>query len=191
LSKADQSLVLVGRVTSVFGIKGWVNVYSYTDPVENILQYPTWLLSPYTGDGQSKRQEMPAAKSCTKVVLSEGQRHGKKIIAQLSKSESREQAAAFIQQDIFIYRSELPELDDEVYWFDLHGLQVVNQAGQTLGKIKRMMATGANDVMVVECLSNSGSDNKAQEVLIPYVKNHYILDVNLDQGKVLVDWELD
>lgn len=189
MDKADKSLVLVGRVSSVFGIKGWVNVYSYTDPVENILQYSTWLLSPFKGDGQAKRQDMPAAESCKQVVLTEGQRHGKKIIAQLANSGSREQAAAFIQHDIFIYRSELPELDDEVYWIDLQGLQVVNQAGETLGKIKRMMATGANDVMVVEPLQASGG--KVQDILIPYVENHYVLDVNLDQGKVLVDWELD
>lgn len=190
MGKADQSLVLVGRVSSVFGIRGWVNVYSYTDPVENILQYPMWLLSPFKGDAQVKRQDMPAAEACKKVVLTEGQRHGKKIIAQLANSGSREQAAAFIQHDIFIYRSELPELDDdEVYWIDLQGLLVVNQEGETLGKIKRMMATGANDVMVVEPLQASAS--KIQDILIPYVENHYVLDVNLDQSTVLVDWEFD
>ena len=180
--------MLIGRVTSVFGIKGWVNVFSYTDPPENILRYKSWLLSPFAGDGQSKRFDYPAPSECQKVTLSEGQRHGKKIIAQLNQAGSRDEAARYIQQDVFIYREELPELEDDIYWIDLMGLEVFNQQGQMLGRIKRMMATGANDVMVVQDASDAES---AREVLIPFVDEHYVLDVDLEHGKIIVDWELD
>jgi len=105
VQKADvesNALVLVGRVTSVFGIKGWVNIYSYTDPAENILDYKGWLLFPAESEGQQKRQSFPDIKQCKHVEVSEGPRHGKKIIAQLDNCVSREAAGNFVQQDIFV-----------------------------------------------------------------------------------------
>ncbi len=176
-------LVLVGRITSVFGIKGWVNVFSYTDPAENILNYSTWLLSPIEADGQRRRQMMPKLAACKAVELGEGQRSGKKIIARLAGCDSRDAAVGFVGQDIFIPRNELPELEDEVYWIDLEGLQVINLQGQRLGVIHSMMATGANDVMVVQ--ADSG-----EEHLIPYVEGHYVIDVQLHEGWIKVDWDL-
>ena len=41
---ADQDVTVLGKITTAFGIKGWVKVYSYTDPVTNILEYRNWLL---------------------------------------------------------------------------------------------------------------------------------------------------
>lgn len=196
-SGSKQDLVLIGRVTSVFGIKGWVNVYSYTDPAENILDYARWLLSPSEGDGQHERASIPKFKQCKKVAVSEGQRHGKKIIALLENCQSREAASAYIQHDIFIERSELPDLENEVYWIDLEGLQVVNLQGQVLGHIDKMLETGANDVMVVQselvsgAASNETNGNQIREILIPYVEDHYVIEVNLEQGLVRVDWQLE
>lgn len=181
-----EALVLVGRVTSVFGIKGWVNVYSYTNPTENILDYSKWLLSSSDGDGQNKRQSFPNITSCKSVVVSEGQRHGKRIIAQLEHCESREIAGKYVQHDIFIERTELPGLEDEVYWIDLEGLEVINLQGVVLGQVVKMIETGANDVMVV--CPNKLDEPDASEILIPYVEEHYIIDVNLEQGRVEVDW---
>jgi 16S rRNA processing protein RimM len=177
------ALVLVGRVTSIFGVKGWVNVYSYTDPVENILNYKGWLLSPVESDGQKNRQSLPDIKSCKRVEVSNGQRHGKRIIAQLENCESRELAGSFVQQDIFVERAQLPELEDDVYWVDLEGLQVINLQGQVLGQIVKLFETGANDVMVVQ-----SNEPDVPEILIPYVEDHYIIDVDFDQGQVKVDW---
>ncbi len=182
MHQQKQALVLVGRITSVFGIKGWVNVYSYTDPAENILDFSEWLLSPSEGDGQGKRQSIPELKDCQPIKLSRGQRSGKKIIAQLADSQTPEEAARFVRHDVFVRREELPELEEGYYWIDLEGLQVVNLQGQVLGKVSRMMETGANDVMVV--LAENGEEN-----LIPYVEGRYVLDVNLEDSLIKVDWE--
>lgn len=179
-----QPFVLVGRVTSVFGIKGWVNVYSYTDPAENILSFPEWLLSPSEGEGQGKRQHIPEIKDCRPIKLSKGQRSGKKIIAQLADSQTPEQALGFVRHDIFVRREELPQLEEGFYWIDLEGLKVINLQGQVLGTLSRMMETGANDVMVVV-------NEKGEESLIPYVEDHYVLEVNLDASYIKVDWNLE
>jgi len=180
------SLLLVARVTSVFGVKGWVNVFSYTDPPENVLSYKTWLLCPSEGNGQDVRDYIPNRSECRQVKLTEGRRHGKRIIVQLDGNNHREQAGEFVQHDVFIQRSELPELDDDVYWIELEGLEVINLQGHRVGKIIKIFETGANDVMVV-----AAEGDQEEEVLIPYVEDHYVIEVDLKQKCITVDWPID
>ncbi len=187
MSKTDDQLVLVGRISSVFGIKGWVNVYSYTDPAENILNYSSWLLCASEGDGQGKRNSLPPLSKCKPHRVSDGQRHGKRIIAQLDDNTSRERAGEYVQQDIFVKRGDLPALDDDVYWIELEGLQVVNLKDQVLGRVERLFETGANDVLVVK----PEDTDSEQEYLIPYVEEHYVIEVDLTSGTIQVDWELE
>jgi 16S rRNA processing protein RimM len=47
-SVADRKVVL-GKIVGAFGVLGWVKVESYTDPIDNILDYPVWQLSDGTG----------------------------------------------------------------------------------------------------------------------------------------------
>jgi len=80
-------------------------------------------------------------------------------------------------------REDLPTTEDgEYYWADLEGLQVVHRDGRSLGKVAYLMATGSNDVLVVD-----GDD----EQLIPFVMGEVILDVDLGKGQISVDWEWD
>jgi 16S rRNA processing protein RimM len=64
----------------------------------------------------------------------------------------------------------------------LIGLEVINQQGVVLGKVVRLLDTGAHDVVVID---------GARERLIPYVKGRYIVDVDLERGRMLVDWHPD
>jgi 16S rRNA processing protein RimM len=66
------------------------------------------------------------------------------------------------------------------YWADLEGLTVVNTDGDTLGVVARLMATGANDVLVVK---------GDREILIPFVTGQYVLGVDFADGVIRVDWE--
>ena len=80
-------------------------------------------------------------------------------------------------------RAALPEpAADEYYWDDLVGLAVSNLQGDALGAVTEMIATGANDVMVVV----SGDSKR----LIPFL-GHVIQKVDLAGRKVLVDWGAD
>ncbi len=195
-------LILVGKVTSVFGIKGWVNVHSYTDPAENILEFKNWLLFPssITSSKANKVDKPEFISQCKKIKVIEGQRHGKKVIAQLQGCQSRELAARYIQHDVYVLRSELPPLDDEVYWVDLEGLQVVNLQGRVLGRVARLLETGANDVLVVVPVLEpdqnqqkeiKSSNKKVNEILIPYVDGHYVQTLDLEAGLITVDWPFD
>ena len=42
--QVSSKLEVVGRILGVHGIQGWVKVYSYTDPMDNLQQYQPWHL---------------------------------------------------------------------------------------------------------------------------------------------------
>lgn len=164
---SDSKPVVLGHIAGLFGVKGWVKVHSYTKPREAILDYADWLIE-CAGEPRLCR-------------VAEGQRHGKSIIALLSDINNRDEAAALIDGVISVSRESLPETaDDEYYWTDLEGLQVVHLDGTVLGKVSYLLETGANDVLVVQ-----GN----QELLIPYVQDDVIKSVDLDNGIINVDWE--
>jgi 16S rRNA processing protein RimM len=159
--------VILGQVVGVFGIKGWVKVRSDTDPPTNILNYSPWYLAKNT-------EYHPLA-----VVA--GQRHNKGLIAQLDGCEDRDAAAALVGSKIAILRVQLPATaEGEYYWSDLIGLDVYTQQDEYLGRVTNLMQTGANDVLVVQ---------GDEEILIPYVWNHYIYKVDLVAGRIEVDWD--
>lgn len=161
--------VILGQVVGVFGIKGWVKIQSDTEPATNILEYSPWFLAKQT-DWQPYK-------------LLQGQQHSKGLIVQLEGCQDRDQAATLVGSQIAVQRSQLPEpAPGEYYWSDLIGLQVYNLQGEYIGKVTTLMPTGANDVLVIQ--------GKDDEILIPYVKDHYIYSVNLADGKIEVDWDL-
>lgn len=87
--------------------------------------------------------------------------------------------------EIAVDRVQLPELaKEEYYWAELIGLEVLNMAGETLGKVDHLLETGANDVLVVK------TDDK-QERLIPYVKGGVVKEIDLEKGCLRVDWDPD
>ena len=161
--------VVLGQVSGLFGVRGWVKVFSYTDPRENILQYDPWYLR--VGEGWRE------------VRLAEGQRHGKTVIVRLEGCDDRDAAAAWVGHDIGVRREQLPALEeDEYYWSDLEGLQVETTAGLALGRVSHLLETGANDVLVVQ---------GDRERLIPYVRPDVVVDIDLAAGKMRVDWDPD
>ncbi len=161
--------VVLGRIAGTFGVKGWVKVLSYTEPREAILEYENWLLK--CGDAWQA------------ATVEQGKPHGKSVIARLANVEDRDAAAELRDFDIAVVRDQLPETQaGEYYWTDLEGLQVVHRDGRLLGIVAYLIATGANDVLVVK---------GDRECLIPFVMEEVILDVDLASGVISVDWEWD
>lgn len=160
--------IALGKITGFFGVKGWVKLYSHTRPRLGIADYQQF----YAGDDK------------TPLVFTKIQQSGKYLIGQIDGVNSRESAEAYVGTELFVTRNDLPTLDNEYYWHELIGLTVINQQGQTLGKITEMMETGANDVMVIH------HDN-GTEHLIPYAISHFVLSIDTDNGEMQVDWELD
>lgn len=166
---SDTQRLTIGKVSGVFGVKGWVKVFSYTEPRENILSYSQWILK----KGSTERN----------VKVHNGQLQGKSVVASLEGIIDRDQAAALNGWDILINREQLPPAQEgEYYWADLTGLKVFTVDGIDLGKVDHLLETGANDVLVVV---------GERERLIPYLTEQTIKSVDLTQGKITVDWDPD
>ena len=157
--------VVLGYISAVHGIKGWVKVHSWTRPMEAILGYRPWLL------GEQKNP----------VKIVDGRKQGKGLVALLPGFEDREQAITLVGQEIFVERDQLPPtVEGEYYWADLEGLEVHTTNGDVLGRVDRLMETGANDVLVIR---------GEREHLVPFVQGQYVKRVDLEGGLIEVDWD--
>lgn len=159
-----------GEISGVFGVKGWVKIYSFTEPRENILRYSPWFL-------QKNNQ-------IKEIKVTGGQRQGNNVVAELEGIVDRDAALALIGAKILIRKEQLPKpKPGEYYWADLVGLQVKTEAGVLLGEVDHLLETGANDVLVVR--------DGETERLIPFLQQQTVLQIDLDAGLMVVDWDPD
>jgi 16S rRNA processing protein RimM len=164
-----QRRVILGQVGGLYGVRGWVKLWSFTDPVENLLDY--------------HELELGHAGEWRKARLAEGRPHGKGLVARFDGCTDRDKAAMLVGAEIAVTRDRLPEsAAGEYYWADLVGLEVVTTDGVNLGRVESMMATGANDVMVVK---------GDRERLLPFLPGRFVSEVDLEGGRIVVDWDPD
>jgi 16S rRNA processing protein RimM len=172
--KPADDLMVIGKIVSVHGVRGEVKVFSFTDPIENLLEYKTWTLR---HEGKTRQVEMISGRSQNKV-----------LVAKLKGLDDREEARLLAGYEICVARSLLPDLTDgDYYWYQLEGLQVINGEGQVLGKVDHLLETGANDVMVVKPCAGSLDD---RERLLPYTDD-CVQAIDLDAGIMRVEWDAD
>lgn len=171
----DVNDIRLGSINGSHGIKGWLKVFSYTDPLEAILDYSPWILR----KGGVEKE----------ITIKDGQASGKRLIVQIEGVDTRDQAEDLIGYEVHVNMDAIPDLEEgELYWFQLEGLVVKNSFGEVLGKIDHMLETGANDVMVVEATNDS--IDKEQR-LIPYLEDDVVKQVDQEAGVVIVDWDSD
>ena len=186
-SDLTAGLVVIGEISAVFGVKGWLKVHSYTEPFDNILAYDNWLLEK---NGQTRQ-----------VVIDEARRHSNGIVVHIKDVDDRDLAKAYCKSQIKIPLSAMPELSkDDYYWHQLEGLQVylqdeTGQAGLLIGSVDHLIETGANDVLVVmsksKDMSKSEGKSESEEILIPYLLDKVVKSVDIENGTMLVDWQMD
>ncbi|MGZ5195513.1 MAG: ribosome maturation factor RimM, partial [Ramlibacter sp.] len=117
----------------------------------------------------------------------EAKEHSDTVVAQAQEVEDRDAAEALKGARIFIPRSSFPTAGtDEFYWVDLIGLAVVNREGVDLGRVKELLSTGPQTVLVIE-YEEAG---KPAERMIPFV-SAYVDAVDLAARRITVDWQPD
>lgn len=161
--------VVIGKITGVFGVRGGLKVYSYTEPHANILNYSPWYFA--------------TAGAWVKHEVRDGHAKGAGVIAFLTDCTDRDAAAALVHTEVAVRRSQLPPAAaGEYYWSDLIGLRVVTVKGVVLGQVTQLLETGANDVLVVQ---------GERERMIPYLPAQVVREVSMARGEIVVDWDPD
>lgn len=168
------SHVVMGRIGAPWGVKGWLKLYSYTDPPDNLLEYRSFWVQGAAGLQRLEFDEMKV--------------HGQDFVGHIKGCDVRELAGRHTGLDLMVEKSELPALEAGYYWHQLEGLRVLTESGQDLGTVQYLMETGANDVLVVK-----GDERSVdrEERLLPYIDGVVVRQVDLDRKLLLVDWDKD
>jgi len=173
MSSASDILV-IGSIGAPYGVKGWVKINSFTQNKDSVFDYAPWNIKLSQGDNQV-------------IKVDQWKVHSKSLVAKLEGVNDRNAAELVKNAEISIESSQLPELDNDFYWKDLIGMQVVTDKGYDMGVVKDMFETGANDVMLVKAKINDAFGQK--ERLLPFLHDSVVLSVNRDGKIITVDWD--
>jgi 16S rRNA processing protein RimM len=170
----------VGRILDAWGLKGWFKVLPHSADPQALFSSKRWYLQP------SDRGPQVFAGTVL-LRVREAKMHADTVVARVDAVDDRGTAELLKGARIFVPRSSFPTAaDDEYYWVDLLGLDVVNREGVHLGRVKDLAATGPHAVLVLE-FDDGG---KPGERMVPFV-NAYVDKVDLQARRIDVDWQPD
>ena len=157
--------IVVGSLGGAFGVQGEVRLKSFCADPGAIADYTPL----FTEDGRQFVQ----------LVLTGQQKNG--FTARLDGVVTKEDADALRNTKLYADRSQMPSLpDDEYYYSDLIGLDVLDTGGKSLGTVKNVMDHGAGDLL--EILVPGAPDT----VLLPFTQAA-VPTVDLASGRLIAD----
>lgn len=158
----------MGRIVGPFGVAGWLKVKFFTEKADGLATFARWMVR-----GAGGWQEMR---------LEDFEVHSKGPVAKLAGCDDRDAAELLRGGDVAIPRAALGEAGEGTWYrVDLVGLDVVDEAGESLGKVKGFFETGGTSVMVVAGV---------KERMIPFVPE-YVKAVDREARRITVDWKAD
>ncbi len=167
MTAAPQSddLLLIGTVGQPFGIKGQVKLHSLTSHPEQLRRIKTLFVGP---------KLMPYQ------LLQVIEHKPNLLLLRLANVDTRNAAEELQKAEVFIRSSEAAPLEEAEYFFhDLPGMEVRTLAGTVVGKVKEVLETGANDVLVVERPDRP-------EALIPMIRD-VVKELNVATKTLTID----
>lgn len=169
MQNTNEDFIIIGKIGATHGIRGWIKIHSSTDNPASILTYQPW----HVKNQHGQWSPLPIEDSRTQQNI---------IHVKFFGYDNPESVRILTNEWIAIKRTKLPALTkNEFYWHDLKGLTVIDHQQKVLGKVAYLLATGSNDVLVL--------DTKP-ETAIPYLPGTVIQSVDLEQGIIYVHWEL-
>lgn len=188
-SSTEGKMVVMGRIVAPYGVFGWLKVVPDTEVFDGLLDYETWWL----GKGSDWRE----------LAVESAKVHNDVLVVKLKGIDDRDKALACKGKQIAIPRDQLPEAEDNAYyWSDLIGVRVKNKQDVDFGLIVDVFETGANDVIAVraDAVKQEASIDqpavketakvKPQERLLPFTED-VVLEVDIKAKTMLVDWDAD
>lgn len=167
----------MGHIIGPHGILGYVKVAHYTEDLTTLLGCSCWWVGNHDTEGWCK------------MNVKSHFVHAEKLVVALEDVNDRTHAFKLKGKQIAIPKNQLPVLpengEDGYYWIDLIGCEVVNIQGEGLGCVVGLLETGANDVLRIK-----GAAKDQKERLVPFI-DHVVIQVDLINKKILVDWGLD
>lgn len=159
--------ITVGRIVAPHGVRGDLRVLPETERPAMFRKLKKLFLGGRTYDVRSSRP------------------HKNVYIIHLAGVEDRNGAEPLVGTPVEIPAAELPKLPEgEYYYFQLIGLTVVSDTGDTVGTLTEIIETGANNVYVVKTA-------EGKEIYLPAIPS-CILSVQPEEKMMTVhlpEWE--
>ena len=131
----SSSLIVIGKIISTHGIKGWVSIDCYAYPPENLKSYKTFLDDNYTEE----------------IKILDIKIMPKKIIVKIEDFDDINISEKIIGKNILVNNKSIPSLEcGEYYWKDLIGLKVLTTKNKDLGIIDFIFNNGSNDILAIK-----------------------------------------
>jgi len=161
----SEELIPVGKIIATHGIKGQLKIHSYSGNFESLSAARSVVLK--SSDGTLREIDLKSFNA-----------NSGKFIIGLKGLDDINVVKPLVGNELCLKRCNLPDLsEDEYYWSDLIGLQVVTDEGILLGTIADIFETGSSDIYVVR--------NGKREFLIPAIGD-VVKQVDLDSGKIVI-----
>jgi 16S rRNA processing protein RimM len=177
--------VEVARIVDAWGVKGWIKLQPFAADPQALFASSRWHLQP--APHAVAPTNLPPVLHVTQVKV-----HGDSVVACARELGDRDAARALRGARVFVARSHFPRAgDDEYYWVDLIGAQVINRQGEALGHVSALIDTGLHSVLCVRRPEAGPEVPDVQaERLIPFVAA-YVDAVDTAARRIQVDWALD
>jgi 16S rRNA processing protein RimM len=153
----------VGRVVSTRGLRGEIRFQYYNDSETSLYQYRSFFAD---CDGR-------------KVQLRPSQIESRRgyFLIQFGGLETPSSVSFLIGKELFVKEEDLPGLSEgEYYDYQLIGLKVIDENGKSLGQVREIIHTKANDIIVIK---------GEKELLVP-MQEEFVLDIDVGAASIRV-----
>jgi 16S rRNA processing protein RimM len=163
-------LVALGEIVGTHGVAGLLRLHPFDAATAPALALggPVFLTRRADAGAPPREAHVLAARP-----------HGRLVLLKLEGLDDLDGAAALVGTVVSVPESALPPPGpNELYVYQLEGLEVVTVGGERLGRVASLFPTGANEVLVVR--------NGDREYLIPVIAD-VVKDVDLAAGRVVIE----
>ncbi|QJC37085.1 16S rRNA processing protein RimM [Enterobacteriaceae endosymbiont of Donacia vulgaris] len=168
--------ITLGKFGKIYGIKGWIRLFSYTQNKKNIFFYKKLFI-------------LNNIKNIFFIKVNQYIKKKKFFIVQINNINSPNEISNFIHHKIYIFKHELVKYKNkqEYYWNDIIGCHVLNINKIYFGKIINIIETKIYDIIIIKS-NNLYMKNK--KILIPFIKPNIIKSIDLINRIIKVNWNL-
>jgi 16S rRNA processing protein RimM len=178
--------VEVARITGAWGVKGWIKLQPFATDPQALFSSRRWHV-------KAPAHAIGGAPIPPLLHITHAKTHGgDMVVAAARELADRDAAHALRGASVYVARSSFPTAaDDEFYWVDLIGADVVNRDGVALGRVVSLIDTGLHSVLCVRRADAAPDEpDTTAERLIPFVAA-YVDRVDMAARRIEVDWGLD
>lgn len=162
-SSGEPVFLAVGKLHRAHGVHGEIIMEVLTDFPERLETGITLFIG---------KEHQP-------VRLKSRRWHNQNLLVSFDGYSNPEAVSVLVNQLVQVPAADRPPLPEgEYYHHQLLGLQVVDENGNLLGRLKQILETGANDVYIVQ-------PEQGREILLPAIDS-VLQSIDLAQGRITI-----